>query len=307
MVRLQKYLASCGVASRRGSEEIIKSGRVKVNGETVREMGVQVDEENDMVMVDDAVIRPEKKMIYIMLNKPVGFVTTVSDDKGRDTVMELVSDIPARIYPVGRLDYDTEGLLIMTNDGDLTYKITHPKNNVEKTYVAEVTGNITMETLTRLRRGVVVDGVKTSPAKVEVIGATQFGTRLEITIHEGRNRQVRKMFEAVGCIVKRLKRTREAGLILGHVPLGRWRKLTESEVNMLKKIGTGKKSSRETSEERYGREGAKQHRKNNLSSRDRKPVHYSGNGIKNKPRSSGKAGTQSQTGRTRAKSKGSGR
>lgn len=307
MVRLQKYLASCGVASRRGSEEIIKSGRVKVNGETVREMGVQIDEENDMVMVDDAVIRPEKKMIYIMLNKPVGFVTTVTDDKGRDTVMELVSDIPARIYPVGRLDYDTEGLLIMTNDGDLTYKITHPKNNVEKTYVAEVTGNINMETLNKLRRGVVIDGVKTSPAKVEVIGATQLGTRLEITIHEGRNRQVRKMFESVGCIVKRLKRTREAGLILGHVPLGRWRKLSESEVNMLKKIGTGKKSSRETSEERYGREGAKQHRKNNSGSRDRKPVHYSGNGIKNKPRSGVKAKSQSQSSRTQSKRRGSGR
>lgn len=307
MVRLQKYLASCGVASRRGSEEIIRSGRVKVNGETVREMGVQIDEEADVITVDDAVVQPEKKMIYIMLNKPVGFVTTVTDDKGRDTVMELVSDIPVRIYPVGRLDYDTEGLLLMTNDGDLTYRITHPKNNVEKTYVAEVTGNVTMDTLTRLRRGVVIDGVKTSPAKVEVIGATQLGTKLEITIHEGRNRQVRKMFEAVGCIVKRLKRTREAGLILGHVPLGRWRKLTESEVNMLKKIGTGKKSSRQTSEERYGKEGARQHKKSysKANRNERKPVHYSGNGIRNKNGS--RARTQGQNGRIQSKRKGSGR
>lgn len=307
MVRLQKYLASCGVASRRGSEEIIRSGRVKVNGETVREMSVQIDEEADVITVDDAVVQPEKKMIYIMLNKPVGFVTTVTDDKGRDTVMELVSDIPARIYPVGRLDYDTEGLLLMTNDGDLTYRITHPKNNVEKTYVAEVTGNVTMDTLTRLRRGVVIDGVKTSPAKVEVVGATQLGTKLEITIHEGRNRQVRKMFEAVGCIVKRLKRTREAGLILGHVPLGRWRKLTESEVNMLKKIGTGKKSSRQTSEERYGKEGARQHKKSysKANRNERKPVHYSGNGIRNKNGS--RARTQGQNGRIQSKRKGSGR
>lgn len=307
MVRLQKYLASCGVASRRGSEEIIRSGRVKVNGETVREMGVQIDEEADVITVDDAVVQPEKKMIYIMLNKPVGFVTTVTDDKGRDTVMELVSDIPVRIYPVGRLDYDTEGLLLMTNDGDLTYRITHPKNNVEKTYVAEVTGNVTMDTLTRLRRGVVIDGVKTSPAKVEVIGATQLGTKLEITIHEGRNRQVRKMFEAVGCIVKRLKRTREAGLILGHVPLGRWRKLTESEVNMLKKIGTGKKSSRQTSEERYGKEGARQHKKSysKANRNERKPVHYSGNGIRNKNGS--RARMQGQNGRIQSKRKGSGR
>ena len=133
--------------------------------------------------------------------------------------------------------------MLMTNDGDLTYRVTHPKNQVEKTYIAEVTGNITMNTLTQLRSGVYLDGVKTSPAKVEVIGATQFGTKLEITIHEGKNRQVRRMFESVGCIVKRLRRTKEAGLILGHVPLGRWRRLTESEVNMLKKIGTGKKTS----------------------------------------------------------------
>ncbi len=242
-MRLQKFLANCGVSSRRGAEELIKQGRVQVNGVTIREMGVQIDEENDAVTFDGQAVKPEKKMVYILLNKPVGYVTTVSDDKGRNTVMDLVADIPVRIYPVGRLDYDTEGLLLMTNDGDLTYRVTHPKNQVEKTYVAEVTGNITMNTLIQLRNGIVLDGVKTSPAKVEVIGATQFGTKLEITIHEGKNRQVRRMFEAVGCIVKRLKRTKEAGLILGHVPLGHWRRLTESEVNMLKKLGTGKKSS----------------------------------------------------------------
>lgn len=245
MMRLQKYLAACGVASRRGAEELIKQGKVQVNGETVTEMGIQIDEDRDSVTYNGQVVEMEKKMVYILLNKPVGYVTTVSDDKGRNTVMDLVADIPVRIYPVGRLDYDTEGLLLMTNDGDLTYRVTHPKNQVEKTYEAEVTGNITMNTLIQLRNGVVLDGVKTRPAKVEVIGATQFGTKLEITIHEGKNRQVRRMFESVGCIVKRLKRTREAGLILGHVPLGHWRRLTESEVNMLKKMGTGKKSSAE--------------------------------------------------------------
>ncbi len=250
-MRLQKFLASCSVASRRGAEALIKQGRIKVNGETVTEMGVKIDEENDIVEFDGKRVKPDSKMIYVLLNKPVGFVTTVSDDKGRDTVMELVSDIPVRIYPVGRLDYDTEGLLLMTNDGDLTYRITHPKNNVEKTYVAEVTGNISMNTLVALRNGVYLDGVRTAPAKVEVIGATRYGTKLEITIHEGKNRQVRRMFESVGCIVKRLKRTKEAGLILGHVPLGHWRKLTESEVNMLKKIGTGKKSSAEMRKARY--------------------------------------------------------
>ena len=296
MVRLQKYLADCGVASRRGSEEIIRSGRVRVNGETVTEMGVKIDEDNDLVMVDDIPVRIETKLVYIMLNKPAGFVTTVSDDKGRDTVMDLVTDIPIRLYPVGRLDYDTEGLLLLTNDGELTYNITHPKNNIPKTYVAEVTGNINMETLTRLRNGVVIDGIRTSPAKVEVIGATQLGTKLEITIHEGRNRQVRKMFESVGCIVKRLKRTKEAGLNLGHLPLGRWRKLSESEVNMLKKIGTGKKSSKENSESIYGKDAAEKHKRNSKpKSRTgaKKKPHYSGNGIqRSKNNSTKKSGNR---------------
>ena len=296
MVRLQKYLADCGVASRRGSEEIIRSGRVRVNGETVTEMGVKIDEDNDLVMVDDIPVRIEKKLVYIMLNKPAGFVTTVSDDKGRDTVMDLVTDIRLRISPVARLDYDTEGLLLLTNDGELTYNITHPKNNIPKTYVAEVTGNINMETLTRLRNGVVIDGIRTSPAKVEVIGATQLGTKLEITIHEGRNRQVRKMFESVGCIVKRLKRTKEAGLNLGHLPLGRWRKLSESEVNMLKKIGTGKKSSKENSESIYGKDAAEKHKRNSKpKSRTgaKKKPHYSGNGIqRSKNNSTKKSGNR---------------
>lgn len=250
-MRLQKFLADCGIASRRGAEELIKAGRVSVNGGVIREMGVQIDESNDEVYFDGKRVRPQGKLVYIMLNKPEGFVTTVSDDKNRSTVMELVSEIPERIYPVGRLDYDTEGLLLLTNDGKLTYKITHPKNNIEKTYIAEVTGNISMDTIVKLRSGVVVDGVKTRPAKVEVIGATRLGTKLEITIHEGRNRQVRKMFEAVGCTVKKLKRTAEAGLKLGHLPLGRWRRLSESEINMLKKIGTDKKSSAETSRRMY--------------------------------------------------------
>lgn len=252
MLRLQKFLADCGVASRRGAEALIKEGRVRVNGEVIREMGVKVDEENDIIEFDGERLKPQNKMIYIMLNKPEGFVTTVSDDKGRDTVMSLVSEIPARIYPVGRLDYDTEGLLLLTNDGELTYKITHPKNNIEKTYVAEVTGNIGMDTILSLRNGVYLDGVRTSPAKVEVVGATRLGTKLEITIHEGRNRQVRRMFEAVGCIVKKLKRTEEAGLKLGHLPLGKWRRLSESEVNMLKKIGTGKRTSAENSKRLLG-------------------------------------------------------
>lgn len=261
MLRLQKFLADCGVASRRGAEKLIADGKIKVNGEVVREMGIKIDGENDIIEYMGQRVKPQTKMIYIMLNKPEGFVTTVSDDKGRDTVMQLVEDIPARIYPVGRLDYDTEGLLLMTNDGELTYKITHPKNNVKKTYEAEVSGNMDMDALTKLRTGVFIDGVKTSPARVEVIGATALGTKVRITIHEGRNRQVRRMFEAVGCTVKKLKRTEEAGLKLGHVPLGRWRKLTEPEVNMLRKIGTGKKTSAQMSKQLYSRKGKTNKRK----------------------------------------------
>ena len=233
MVRLQKYLADAGVASRRAAEKLIAEGRVSVNGETVREMGVQIDENYDIIEFDGEVVRNNVKKEYIMLNKPVGFITTVSDDKDRPTVMELVSDINARIYPVGRLDYDTEGLLLLTNDGDLTYRITHPKHDIAKTYVAEVTGDISMDTIVQLRRGVVIDGVKTSPAEVEVIGATQYGTKVEITIHEGRNRQVRKMFESVGVKVKELKRFSIGKVEIGNLPLGRWRHLTSHEINYL--------------------------------------------------------------------------
>ena len=264
MVRLQKYLADAGVASRRASEKIIAEGRVTVNGEIVREMCVQVDENYDEITVDGERIKNTVKKEYIMLNKPVGFITTVSDDKGRPTVMELVSDINARIYPVGRLDYDTEGLLLLTNDGDLTYRITHPKHDIKKTYVAEVTGDVSMDTILQLRRGVVVDGQKTSPAEVEVVGATQYGTKIEITIHEGRNRQVRKMFEALGCIVKKLRRTHEAGLTLGHLPLGKWRKLSESEVNMLKKIEAENKKT--SGRKASGNKQFKAHKKNSSRS-----------------------------------------
>lgn len=275
MLRLQKYLADCGVASRRGAEELIKQGRVSVNGEPIREMGIKVDEERDVIEFDGQLLRPQTKMIYVMLHKPAGFVTTVSDDKDRDTVMSLVSEIPARIYPVGRLDYDTEGLLLLTNDGDITYKITHPKNNIKKTYEAEVTGNITMDTITRLRNGVVLDGRRTEKAEVEVIGATRLGTKLRITIHEGRNRQVRRMFEAVGCIVKRLIRVEEAGLKLGHLPLGKWRRLSDSEVNMLKKIGTGKKSSAETSRAILGKN--KSDKSGKGSGRGKRPLNRKNN------------------------------
>ena len=238
-MRLQKYLVACGVASRRGAEAIIAQGRVFVNGSRVTEMGVQVDEELDEITLDGEPLKLENKKVYIMLNKPAGFVTTVSDDRGRRTVMELVSEINERIYPVGRLDYNSEGLLIMTNDGELANKLMHPRGSVEKNYLVGVSGNVTMDLISAFRRGVEIDGYTTKPAEVEVVGATRYGTKMKVTIREGKNRQIRKMFEAQGCTVKRLKRTGEAGLSLGHLPEGKWRRLSEQEINALKNHANG--------------------------------------------------------------------
>ena len=237
IIRLQKYLAHAGVASRRSAEKLIAAGRVRVNGDVVTEMGVQINPAAPEVEVDGKPVELAAKKIYIVLNKPTGYITTVSDDRGRKTVMDLVADIPHRIYPVGRLDYDTEGLLFMTNDGDFTYTLTHPKHEVEKTYLAHVSGNVSMEIIESLRNGIDLEGVKTSPATVEIKGATQHGTKIEITICEGRNRQVRNMFEAVGLSVNKLRRTREGGVAIGKIALGKWRILSESEVNLLKKGG----------------------------------------------------------------------
>ena len=202
IVRLQKYIAMSGAASRRAAEEMIKDGRVKINAETVREMGIKVEIGADKVYLDGKEIKPELKKYYIMLNKPAGFVTTVNDQFDRPTVMDLVEkEIKARVFPVGRLDYDTEGLLLLTNDGDFTYKVTHPKFHMNKTYIADIRGGITIKGLNALRRGVVIEDYKTSPAEVEMLSCEKGITTIKITIHEGKNRQVRKMFEAVGCKV----------------------------------------------------------------------------------------------------------
>lgn len=238
IVRLQKYMAMCGTASRRGAEQMIADGRVSVNGVRVTEQGIKVEVGADKVSVDGVPIKPSGKMYYIMLNKPVGFVTTVKDQFERPTVVDLVSkDIDERIFPVGRLDYDTEGLLLMTNDGDFTYKITHPKHNVEKTYIAVLKGGITIRGLNQLRKGVRLDDdFVASPAEVEILDAFDGHTTVKITIHEGKNRQVRRMFEAVGSKVKELQRISIGKVELGNLPLGRWRHLTSHEVNYLKNL-----------------------------------------------------------------------
>lgn len=238
IVRLQKYIAMCGVASRRAAEQLISDGNVLVNGEKVTEQGVKVEVGADKVTVNGKLVKPSGKNYYIMLNKPVGYVSTVKDQFERPTVLDLIgSEITERIFPVGRLDYDTEGLLILTNDGDFTYKVTHPKHNIDKTYIAVLKGGISIKGLAQLRSGVRLDdGFVTSPAAVEMLDATGGHTTIKITIHEGKNRQVRRMFEAVGSKVVELQRISIGSVKLGNLPLGRWRHLTLHEVNYLKNL-----------------------------------------------------------------------
>lgn len=236
IVRLQKYIAMCGIASRRAGEKLISDGEVFVNGKKVTEQGIKVEIGADKVTVSGKPIKPVQKNYYIMLNKPIGYVSTAKDQFDRPAVTDLTKDeIKARLFPVGRLDYDTEGLLLMTNDGDFAYKITHPKHNVEKTYIAVLNRGITAAALNKLRRGVTLsDGFVTSPAEVSIIDAKSGQSIVKITIHEGKNRQVRRMFESVGLKVDSLKRISISGVELGNLPVGRWRHLTSHEISKLK-------------------------------------------------------------------------
>lgn len=233
MVRLNKYLADCGVGSRRECDRLIADGVVKVNGK-VATLGTTVSE-GDHVTVNDKRVGDKQKNYYLMLHKPKGYVTTVKDDLGRKTVMDLI-DVKARVYPVGRLDYDTEGLLILTNDGELANRLTHPRNEVNKTYIARISGILTENERLQLERGVFIDGVKTARARVKILKQDQHHTRCEVTIHEGRNRQVKKMFEAVGKEVEFLKRVAIGDLRLGGLKRGEYRFLNENEVEYLKSV-----------------------------------------------------------------------
>ena len=235
MMRLQKYLALSGVASRRSSEKLIADGHVAVNGTVITEMGVQVDESKDRVTVDGVLCQLEAEKHYLAYNKPMGEVTTVSDPEGRATVMDKFRDYPVRLYPVGRLDYDSEGLLLLSNDGDLMNELLHPSREVDKEYRVKVDGRVTDEEMRRLRAGVKLDdGRMTSPAKVRLVRYEGFHTILLVTIHEGRNRQVRRMITAIGHEVLNLRRTGFASIKLHDLPLGQWRRLTDEEVRRLK-------------------------------------------------------------------------
>lgn len=235
MMRLQKYLALSGVASRRSAEKMIADGRVTVDGEVITEMGVQVEIGQD-IRVDGRLVTPEPEKKYIMYHKPAGEVTTASDPEGRATVLDKFRDYPVRLYPVGRLDYDSEGLLLLTNDGDLTERMLHPSMEVEKTYLARVSNEMTIEEARRLERGVMVDGRKTARAKVKILGVKGLYTDILVTIHEGRNRQVRKMVEQVGHQVVMLRRIRFGPLKLEDLPRGMWRELTEEELRELSRL-----------------------------------------------------------------------
>ena len=231
-MRLQKYMAECGVASRRKAEEMIAQGLVTVNGVTITEMGTQV-EEGDEVRLEGQLIRPEAEKRYVIYHKPAGEVTTVTDPEGRACVLDHFRDYPVRLYPVGRLDYDSEGLLLLTNDGALTERMLHPSHQVDKTYLARVTGSVTLEEVRRLRSGILLDDHKTAPAKVRIIKQETFATVVLVTIHEGRNRQVRRMFEETGHKVLQLRRVRFGPLELGDLPRGQWRELTDEEIRRL--------------------------------------------------------------------------
>ena len=232
MERLQKVIAASGYCSRRKAEELITKGKVKVNGEVIKELGTKVDG-NDQIMIEGKILEKENKE-YILLYKPRGVVTTTSDDKKRKTVLDLI-ETDKRLYPVGRLDYDTTGVLLLTNDGELTNLLIHPKNNIDKVYVAKIEGILTGLEIKQLERGVVIDGFKTSPAiiKVRKKDKKNNDSLVQITIHEGKNHQVKKMFEAVGHKVIKLKRERIAFLDLSGLKPGEYRKLNIKEVKKL--------------------------------------------------------------------------
>ena len=237
-MRINKYIASCGVASRRKAEELIISGRVTINGELITELSTTVDETKDIVEVDGVPINQEEKKVYILLNKPEGYITTVKDQFDRPSVLDILKDVDERVYPVGRLDYETSGLLILTNDGDLTYKLTHPKHEVEKTYLAMVNGIISPEEKRRFENGLQIEDYTTAKAKLKIVKADEEKNYsvCKITIHEGRNRQVRKMCKAIGHPVRNLRRIQMGRINIRGLEVGEYRNLTEDEVKYLKSV-----------------------------------------------------------------------
>ncbi|MEE0857503.1 MAG: pseudouridine synthase [Ruminococcus sp.] len=231
-IRLQKFIAQCGIASRRKAEELILNGHVKVNGKPAV-LGDKVTAADKVFVKGKRIIMPKAKYRYIMLNKPRGFITTMSDERGRKCVAQLVADVGDRVYPIGRLDKDSEGMLIFTNDGEFANKVMHPRNSVYKFYRVTVRPSIDEEQLVKLETGIELDGKKTAPAIVHVIEKQEGRVVLEMILHEGKNREIRRMCEAVGLEVARLRRTQIGGVKMGMLKQGAWRDLTEQEVKKL--------------------------------------------------------------------------
>jgi 23S rRNA pseudouridine2605 synthase len=234
--RLQKFMARCGVASRRNSEKMIEAGKVKVNNTVVTELGIKIDTNEDKVCVNGIQIALEENKIYIILNKPEGYLCTLKDERGRKTVLDLVQDINERIFPIGRLDYDTSGLLIMTNDGDIYNKVIHPREKINKVYEATIKGVPSSEEINSFCSGVDIGGYVTAPAEIVILRKDTETSKVRITIHEGKKRQIRKMCKIISHPVITLRRISIGNIILSDLKRGQWRYLTQEEVNYLKNL-----------------------------------------------------------------------
>lgn len=228
-MRINKYIANAGIASRRKADELIKAGKVKVNGKVMSQPGYDVAD-SDEVLVEGKPVQSTENKVYYAMNKPLGVITSVNDDRGRMTVVDIMSDVEERVFPVGRLDYNTSGLLLLTNDGDFANRIMHPGRRVDKTYRVRVAGNISKMKISVLRAGVRLGKFKTAPARVDVITWNRHSMILEVTIHEGKNRQIRRMFEAVSYPVQELERISIGNMKLGHLKPGQYRKLSRREL-----------------------------------------------------------------------------
>lgn len=235
-IRLNKFLSQAGVVSRREADRLITEGRIQVNDRLALDLGHKIDPERDVVSVDGRKIKETKKLVYALVNKPSGYLVTLKDPFRRPTVRDLLPASLGRLFPVGRLDYDSEGLLLLTNDGELAFRLSHPRFEVEKAYLVKVKGEPGLESLRRLEKGVFLDGQKTAPAKVTVLAHNPKSSLLRLEIHEGRKREIRRMCRAVGHEVLELKRIGFAGLSLKNLKPGRWRTLEPSEIRRLRKL-----------------------------------------------------------------------
>ena len=234
-IRLNKFLSQAGIASRREADRMIEEGRVKVNSLVIQELGYKIDDAKDKVEVDGRKIWREEGFVYLLLNKPAGYLVTLKDPFQRPTIKSLLPHLKKRVFPVGRLDSSTEGLLLLTNDGELAYRLTHPRYEVKKTYLVKVRGEPDSSSLARLRKGIFLEGKKTAPARVTLLVPTPRESLLKIEIHEGRKREIRRMFEAIDYEVLELKRIGFAGLTLNRLESGQWRFLKEREIAILKR------------------------------------------------------------------------